>query len=314
MNKIAILIPCYNEEITVQKVVNDFKKELPSAEIYVYDNNSSDNTAQLASEAGAIVRKCYQQGKGYVVRNMFNEIEADCYVLVDGDDTYPASQVHKLIDGVLNEKVDMVIGDRLSNGTYANENKRGFHNFGNNLVRALINNLFHSNINDIMTGYRAYSRKFVKCVPIMSNGFQIETEMSVFSVVYGLNIKEIPIIYRDRPVGSDSKLNTFSDGFKVLLTLFNLFKDYRPLLFFSITGLIFFILSLLIGVPVVNEFYHTGFILKMPSAILAASLMVIAILNLAIGLIMDAIKNQSIFNFKQRVNLFYQLDNINNNK
>ena len=225
MAKVAVLIPCYNEELTVEKVVKDFRTYLPMASIYVYDNNSSDNTFELAQKAGAIVRKEPKQGKGNVVRSMFRDIDADVYILVDGDDTYPASEVEKLITPVLEEGVDMVIGDRLSNGTYASENKRGFHNFGNNLVKGLINSLFNSNVQDIMTGYRAYSKKFIKCIPVMSDGFQIETEMTIFSLVYGMKLKEVPITYQDRPEGSVSKLNTFSDGFKVLVTLFDLFKS-----------------------------------------------------------------------------------------
>ena len=232
MEKIAVLIPCYNEELTVEKVVTDFKRELPAADIYVYDNNSKDKTADLASAAGAIVRKETAQGKGNVVRTMFKNIDADVYILVDGDDTYPADEVHKLIQPVLEGNADMVIGDRLSNGTYFEENKRGFHGFGNNLVKNLINFLFKSNINDIMTGYRVYSRRFVKNMPVMSSGFQIETEMTIFSLVYRMKLVEIPITYRDRPAGSESKLNTFSDGFKVLVKLFDLFKNYRPMLFF----------------------------------------------------------------------------------
>ncbi|MGN1054517.1 MAG: glycosyltransferase family 2 protein, partial [Erysipelotrichaceae bacterium] len=212
MEKIAVLVPCYNEELTVEKVVSDFKKELPDADIYVYDNNSKDRTSELALKAGAIVRKETAQGKGNVVRSMFQDIDADIYVMVDGDDTYPADEVHGLIEAV-REGADMVIGDRLSNGTYASENKRGFHNLGNNLVRLLINKIFDNDINDIMTGYRAFSKKFVKTNAIMSPGFQIETELTITTLVYRYKVKEIPITYRDRPKGSESKLNTFSDGF-----------------------------------------------------------------------------------------------------
>lgn len=306
--KVAVLVPCYNEELTVEKVVGDFKKELPTAEIYVYDNNSKDRTNELAHKAGAIVRKEYKQGKGNVVRSMFQDIDADVYVLVDGDDTYPADEVHKLIDPVINQKADMVIGDRLSNGTYFEENKRGFHGFGNNLVKNLINSLFKSNINDIMTGYRAYSKRFVKCMPVMSDGFQIETEMTIFSLVYRMNVVEIPITYRDRPAGSTSKLNTFSDGFKVLVTLFNLFKDYRPFLFFGMVSLIFCIAGLIVGLPVIVEFINTSYITKVPSAILAASLIVIAFIILLVGVILDYLKNQTQLFFQMHVNEFMRND------
>ena len=304
MEKIAVLIPCYNEELTVEKVVTDFKRELPAADIYVYDNNSKDKTAALASAAGAIVRKETAQGKGNVVRTMFKDIDADVYILVDGDDTYPADEVHKLIQPVLEGNADMVIGDRLSNGTYFEENKRGFHGFGNNLVKNLINFLFKSNINDIMTGYRVYSRRFVKNMPVMSSGFQIETEMTIFSLVYRMKLVEIPITYRDRPAGSESKLNTFSDGFKVLVKLFDLFKNYRPMLFFSYISVLFIIIGFIIGIPVITEFIRTSFITKIPSAVLAASLFIIAFLLFMVGIILDAIKNQMCVLFECQLNQF----------
>ena len=300
MEKIAVLIPCYNEELTVEKVVTDFKRELPAADIYVYDNNSKDKTADLASAAGAIVRKETAQGKGNVVRTMFKNIDADVYILVDGDDTYPADEVHKLIQPVLEGNADMVIGDRLSNGTYFEENKRGFHGFGNNLVKFL----FKSNINDIMTGYRVYSRRFVKNMPVMSSGFQIETEMTIFSLVYRMKLVEIPITYRDRPAGSESKLNTFSDGFKVLVKLFDLFKNYRPMLFFSCFSILFIILGLVAGIPVITEFIKTAFITKIPSAVLATSLFIIAFLLFMVGIILDAIKNQMCILFECQLNQF----------
>ncbi|MEA4876109.1 glycosyltransferase family 2 protein [Anaerorhabdus sp.] len=302
--KIAILVPCYNEELTVEKVVFDFKSACPDANIYVYDNNSKDKTNELALKAGAIVRNEYRQGKGNVVRSMFRDIDADVYVLVDGDDTYPADEVQKLINPIINQNADMVIGDRLSNGTYFKENKRGFHGFGNNLVRNLINSLFKSNIKDIMTGYRAYSKKFVKCMPIMSEGFQIETEMTIFSLVYGMNVVEVPITYRDRPVGSESKLNTVSDGIKVLVTLFDLFKNYRPFLFFGILSLLFSLMGLIVGLPVIIEFIETAFITKVPSAILAASLFVIAFILFVVGIILDSQKNQTQLLFQMHVNEF----------
>ena len=310
--QIAVLIPCYNEEKTVGKVVNNFKKELPNADIYVYDNNSKDKTAEFAVKAGAILKHEYRQGKGNVVRSMFRDVDADIYVLVDGDDTYPADEVHKLIEPINEGKADMVVGDRLSNGTYFKENKRGFHGFGNNLVRWLINILFHSNVHDIMTGYRAYSRKFVKCMPVMSDGFQIETEMTVFALVYKMNIVEVPITYRDRPEGSVSKLNTFSDGFKVLITLFDLFKDYKPLIFYSLLALIFSIFGLIIGIPVISEFIKTSYITKVPSAILAAGLFIIAFLFMVVGLIVDYLKNQTQLLFQMHVNEFVQNENRSN--
>ena len=282
---IAILVPCYNEELTVEKVVNDCKKELPEALIYVYDNNSKDNTAAIAKKAGAIVIPEYNQGKGNVVRSMFRDIDADIYVMVDGDDTYPIDEVHKLIDAVRNG-ADMVIGDRLSS-TYYTENKRPFHNFGNDLVRWLVNTIFKSNITDIMTGYRAFSKKFVKTIPVMSPGFQIETELTITTLHYRYNIVSVPIQYRDRPEGSSSKLNTVSDGIKVLLTLFDMAKDYRPLLFFSVISLFTFIVGLLVGIPVIHEYNLTSYVSKVPSAVLSSSLMIITFLLLSLGLILD---------------------------
>ena len=304
MKKIAVLVPCYNEELTVEKVVSDFKKELPEAEIYVYDNNSTDRTAELALAAGAIVRPERKQGKGNVVKSMFRDIEADCYIMVDGDDTYPADEVHKLIDAVVNHSADMVIGDRLSNGTYFEENKRGFHGLGNRLVQGLINRLFNSNLNDIMTGYRAFSKKFVKCMPVMSEGFQIETEMSIFSLVNGMNIVELPITYRDRPEGSESKLSTFRDGYKVLVTLFDLFKNYRPFLFFGMISFVLVVLGLIFGIPVLVEFAATHFITKIPSAVLATSLMILAALSFVVGIVVDAVKNQNRILFELTINQF----------
>lgn len=288
--KVAVLIPCYNEELTVEKVVSDFRQQLPEADIYVYDNNSKDRTGELALKAGAIVRKETQQGKGNVVRTMFRDIDADCYVMVDGDDTYPAEEVHGLIKEVENG-ADMVIGDRLSNGTYYAENKRGFHNLGNNLVRGLINSLFNNDIQDIMTGYRAFSKCFVKTIAVMSPGFEIETELTITALVYRYHIANVPITYRDRPEGSSSKLSTFKDGFKVLVKLFDLWKDYRPLLFFSFVSLVFLILGLLTGIPVITEFIATSYVSKVPSAILASSLCVLAFLSLMLGLILDHERN-----------------------
>ncbi|KOP77117.1 glycosyltransferase family 2 protein [Priestia aryabhattai] len=287
--KVAVLIPCYNEEVTIGKVIDDFKHELPSADIYVYDNNSKDRTSEIALEHGAIVKKEFKQGKGNVVRSMFQEIDADCYVMVDGDDTYPAEFVHQLIEPIRNREANMVIGDRLSNGTYLEENKRAFHNFGNNLVRSLINGLYKSNIKDIMTGYRAYDKLFVKSIPVMSPGFEIETEMSLHALDKRFRLKEIAIDYRDRPEGSESKLNTFSDGFKVLRMIFTLFKEYKPLQFFSIWTVLFIVAGLAVGAPVLYEFFDTGFITKVPSSILATGLMVLGVLSFVCGLILDTI-------------------------
>lgn len=299
--KIAVLIPCYNEELTVEKTVSDFKRVLPNADIYVYNNNSKDRTKELALKAGAIVKDEYRQGKGAVVRSMFRDIDADVYIMVDGDDTYPAEEVEGLIAPVLEGKADMVIGDRLSS-TYYTENKRPFHNFGNSLVKGLINFLFKSDLNDIMTGYRSFSKRFVKCMPVMSDGFQIETEMTIFALTNNMQVVNVPITYRDRPEGSESKLNTFSDGFKVLLTLFNLFKDNRPFLFFGCLSLIIFILGLIVGVPVIDEFIKTAYITKVPSAVLAAALMINSFLFLSVGIILDAIKNEKRYLFECHMN------------
>lgn len=301
MKKIAILIPCYNEELTVKKVIKDFKKALPNADIFVYNNNSKDKTKEIAIKSGAIVRDEFAQGKGNVVRSMFRDIDADVYVLVDGDDTYPANEVEKLIEPVIEGKADMVIGDRLSS-TYYEENKRPFHNFGNSLVKGLINFLFKSNLEDIMTGYRVFSKKFVKCMPIMSDGFQIETEMTIFALTNNMKVVNVPITYRDRPEGSESKLNTFSDGFKVLLTLFNLFKDNRPFLMFGMLSLIFLVIGLIVGIPVISEFAKTAYVTKVPSAVLAAALMINAFLLFNVGIILDAVKNEKRYLFECHVN------------
>lgn len=307
--KTAVLIPCYNEELTVCKVVSDFKKELPEAEIYVYDNNSTDNTSRLAEEAGAIVRKEPRQGKGNVVRSMFRDIEADIYILVDGDDTYPAEEVYKLMAPVLKGEADMVIGDRLSNGTYASENKRHFHDFGNNLVRSLINRLFHSHIHDIMTGYRVFNRFFVKNMPVMSEEFQIETEMSIFSLVHRFKIVELPITYRDRPEGSFSKLNTFKDGFRVLVTLFDLYKDNRPFYFFSAIAAVFALIGFLTGLPAILEYFQFQYVYKVPSAILAAGLFIIAFILLILGIILDSLSNRSNKEFEYQLNQYLEKEN-----
>lgn len=293
MEKVAVLIPCYNEEITVGKVIRDFKQELPNADIYVYDNNSSDRTVEIAKEEGAIVRSEVRQGKGNVVRSMFSDIDADYYVMIDGDDTYPAGAVHEILDVLRNNEADMVIGDRLSNGTYSSENKRNFHDFGNNLVRNTINSIFKSNIRDIMTGYRGFNRYFVKTMPVLSPGFEIETEMSIHALENRFLLKEIPIDYRDRPEGSESKLDTFSDGMKVISTIIRLFKNSRPFLFFGILAALFLIIGIAVGIPVLVGFAKTGLVLKFPSAILAVGLIILAMLFFICGLILDTIQHRN---------------------
>lgn len=286
-NKIAVLIPCYNEEVTIHKVVSDFKRELPDADIYVYDNNSSDNTSKLAKDAGAIVRFESRQGKGNVVRQMFRDIDADCYLMVDGDDTYPAESARELCEPILNGEADMTVGDRLSNGTYAEENKRAFHGFGNDLVRAMIKWIYGYSFDDVMTGYRAFSRPFVKTFPVMSEGFQIETEISIHAVDRRWRIKDVPIVYRDRPEGSVSKLNTIGDGMKVMIAIASLFKNYRPLKFFSLAALVLAAIGLLLGIPVIVEFFETGLVPRLPTALLATAFMFLCGLSFATGLVLD---------------------------
>lgn len=314
---IAVLIPCYNEELTIGKVVDDFKKEIPEAKIYVYDNNSKDSTANIAEKHGAIVVREYRQGKGNVVRSMFRDIEADIYVMVDGDDTYPAEFAKKLMEPIINGKADMVIGDRLSNGTYESENKRSFHNFGNKLVQSLIGLLFKNEINDIMTGYRAFNRFFVKTMPILSDGFQIETEMSIHALDKKFLLEEIPIDYRDRPSGSESKLNTFSDGFRVLNMLLDLFKNYKPMAFFGGISFISIVLGLASGIPVIYEFINTGFINKIPSALLAVGLVMISIISLSCGFVLDTIAKNNKMQYEIYLNTYtkstLEQSKLNNN-
>ena len=295
-NKIAVLIPCYNESKTIEKVVKDYKKVLPQADIYVYDNNSSDGTDEIAKKAGAIVKYEYKQGKGNVIRSMFKDIDADCYLMIDGDDTYPPENAKEMCELVLNKKADMVIGDRLSS-TYFNENKRPFHNFGNVLVRGLINTLFKSNVRDIMTGYRAFSYEFVKTFPVLSKGFEIETEMTIHSLDKNFLLKEIPVEYRDRPEGSESKLNTFSDGFKVLRTIARLFKEYKPTIFFGLISLLFFIISLVFGVPVFIEYFKTGVVPRFPTLIFSLFMLIVSTLMLVCGIILEVVvkKHRQLF-------------------
>ena len=290
-NKIAVLIPCYNEAATIEKVVKDYKKALPEADIYVYDNNSKDHTDEIAKKAGAIVRYEYRQGKGNVIRSMFREIDADCYLMIDGDDTYPAENAREMCDLVLDGKADMVIGDRLSS-TYFQQNKRPFHNFGNVLVRKLINIVFKNKIKDIMTGYRAFSYEFVKGFPVLSKGFEIETEMTIHAVDKNFKLVEIPVEYRDRPAGSHSKLNTFSDGFKVLKTIAVLFKEYRPTSFFNIIALLMFIIGILFSIPGIQEYFTYGYVAKFPSLIVGCFFVLSGLLSIITGLILSVISKK----------------------
>ena len=295
-SKIAVLIPCYNESKTIEKVVKDYKNALPEADIYVYDNNSTDGTDEIARKAGAIVRYERKQGKGNVIRSMFREIEADCYLMIDGDDTYPAESAREMCNYVLNDNVDMVIGDRLSS-TYFTENKRAFHNFGNRIVRWSINTIFRSKINDIMTGYRAFSYQFAKSYPVLSKGFEIETEMTIHAIDKNFTLKEIPVQYRDRPAGSVSKLNTYKDGVKVIKTIATLFKEYKPGLFFNIISLLIFIIAAILAIPVFVEYMNTGLVPRFPTLIVACILLVICLLLTTTGIILQVIvkKNKQIF-------------------
>ena len=286
---VAVLIPCYNEAVTIGKVVDDFRRVLPEATVYVYDNNSSDGTGEIAREHGAVVRSERRQGKGNVVRQMMRDIDADYYLMVDGDDTYPAEAAPELLAPLVADEADMVVGDRLSNGTYGEENDRAFHGFGNDLVRVLIKWIYGCEFSDVMTGYRAYNAVFAKTMPVLSPGFEIETELSIHAVDKRWRIAEVPIDYRDRPEGSESKLDTFSDGCKVLLMILSLFKDYRPLALFSWVSLLFCVLGLVAGVPVIAEFLATGLVPKLPSALLAVALVFIGILSFTCGLILDTV-------------------------
>ena len=286
--KIAVLIPCYNEAVTIEKVIKDYKKALPNADIYVYDNNSTDGTDKIAKKNGAIVRYEYRQGKGNVIRTMFREIDADCYLMIDGDDTYPAENAKEMCDLVLTGRADMVIGDRLSS-TYFSENKRPFHNFGNRIVRFLINFLFKNKIKDIMTGYRAFSKEFVKGFPVLSKGFEIETEMTIHAVDKNFKLVEVPVDYRDRPQGSVSKLNTYSDGIKVIRMIATLFKEYKPFYFFGLFALLFLILALVFGIPVVVEYFKIGLVPRFPTLIVASIFLVLSMLLWITGIILEVI-------------------------
>lgn len=285
MDKLAILIPCYNEEKTIKDVISEFQKETPKAKIYVYDNNSTDRTTEVAKLARVVVRSEPLQGKGNVVRRMFREIDAECYVLVDGDLTYSAKDVSKMIDLVLNHNIDMVVGDRLS-GDYFQENKRPFHNSGNSLVRFFVNKIFKVNIKDIMTGYRVMSYEFVKTFPILSSGFEIETEMSIHAAFHRMSVDNVTVSYKDRPEGSESKLSTFSDGFKVLRTIASLFITYRPLMFFGIISAILTIISLALLIPILVTFMDTGLVPRFPTLVVGCFILLIALLSVTAGIIL----------------------------
>ena len=302
MDKIAVLIPCYNESQTIEKVVTDWRRELPEAVIYVYDNNSTDHTDDIARAAGAVVRYEYQQGKGNVIRRMFREIDSQCYIMIDGDDTYPAEMGREMTDLVLERNVDMVVGDRLSS-TYFEENKRPFHNFGNSLVRGTINKLFRSNIRDIMTGYRAFSYEFVKSFPVLSKGFEIETEMSIHAVDKNMNVANVIIEYRDRPEGSESKLNTYSDGFKVLKTIGRLYRNYKPMQFFGIVALILMIISAAMFIPVLAIYIQTGLVPNFPTLIVSGFIALAALESLFSGMILSTLAEKERQEFEFRLQL-----------
>lgn len=306
MDKIAVLIPCYNESKTIRKVIEDWKKELPEAKIYVYDNNSTDGTDEIARKSGAIVRYEYQQGKGNVIRRMFREIDAECYIMIDGDDTYPAEFGRQMATMVLDQKVDMVIGDRLSS-TYFKENKRPFHNFGNSLVRSTINKLFKTNIRDIMTGYRAFSYLFVKSFPVLSKGFEIETEMSIHAVEKNMYIENMIIDYRDRPEGSESKLNTYSDGMKVIKTIATLYKNYRPMGFFGGISGVLLIISAIMFLPILLKFLRTGYVPNFPTLIVSGFIALTAIIAFFVGLILSTIVEKDRQQYEFRLHMIEQL-------
>lgn len=306
MDKIAVLIPCYNESATVAKVVRDYREVLPEATVYVYGNNSTDGTDELARAAGAVVRYERRQGKGNVIRTMFRDIEAQCYLMIDGDDTYPAEDAQAMVDKVLVDGYDMVVGDRLSS-TYFTENKRPFHNSGNVLVRKLVNSFFKGNVTDIMTGYRAFSRLFVKSFPVLSKGFEIETEMTIHALDKNLALTSVPVGYRDRPVGSESKLNTFSDGFKVLRTVARLFKDYKPLPFFGIIAGVLMLFALILLFPVLTEFSQTGLVPRLPTFVAACFMALFSLLSLTCGLILDTENKKSRQNFELQMTIIQSI-------
>ena len=300
MDKIAVLIPCYNEAKTIRKVVTDWKKALPKAVIYVYDNNSSDGSDEIAKKAGAIVRYVKQQGKGNVIRKMFREVDAQCYIMIDGDDTYPADSSKELIDAVFSDGADMVVGDRLSS-TYFKENKRPFHNIGNTAVRWAINTFFRSDIKDIMTGCRAFNYQFVKSFPVLSQGFEVETEMSIWAIDKNMLVKSIPINYRDRPKGSDSKLNTYSDGFKVIMMIIRLFRNYRPMAFFGIIAFLLTLVATVFFIPILVEYINTGLVPNFPTLIVCGFVFLTAIQAFFAGLILKTLRQKDRQDFEQRL-------------
>lgn len=299
MEKIAVLIPCYNEEQTIEKVIDDWKNELPEATIYVYDNNSTDRTYEIATQKGVVVRKEPRQGKGNVIRSMFHQIDADCYIMIDGDDTYPAEYGRQMCEQVLSGEADMAVGDRLSS-TYFQENKRPFHNFGNSLVKQSINHLFHTNVQDIMTGYRAFSYRFVKTFPVLSKGFEIETEMTIHAVERNMIVKNVVIEYRDRPEGSESKLNTYSDGFRVLKTIFRLYKNNKPMRFFGILAFLLALIASGFFIPVFVEYLHTGLVVHFPTLIVSGFTAIGSLLSFFTGLILSTLteKDKQAFEFR----------------
>jgi glycosyltransferase involved in cell wall biosynthesis len=301
LDRIAVLIPCYNEAQTVAKVIQDFKRELPQAAIYVYDNNSTDGTDRAAREAGAVVRYEYRQGKGQVIRSMFRDIDAECYIMTDGDDTYPAECAREMSHMVLTNKAEMVIGDRLS-ATYFRENARPFHNFGNTLVKQTINFLFHTNVSDILTGYRAFSYEFIKTFPVLSKGFEIETEMTIHALDKNLGIANVVVPYRDRPAGSESKLSTYSDGIKVIRTIFRLYKNCRPLAFFGFLAVLMLLLGILLFIPIIFEYFKTGLVPRLPTLIVSCFIILGGILSFFSGLILDVLAQQSKQEFELRLN------------
>lgn len=310
MDNIAVLIPCYNEELTIEKVVKEVKQFIPEAVVYVYDNNSKDRTVELAQKAGAIVRHEYKQGKGNVIRRMFREIDAQCYLMIDGDDTYPLDCAPSLVEKVLEKKMDMVVGDRLSS-TYFTENKRPFHNFGNSLMRAGINGLFRSDIKDIMTGYRAFSYEFVKTFPVISKGFEIETEMTIHAVNYNMQVDNVIVEYRDRPEGSESKLNTYSDGLRVIRKMIQLFKNYRPLQFFGILAFLLMIVGVGFLIPIIVEYINTGLVPRFPTLIVCGFMMLAAIQSFFSGMILEVLASKDRKDFEFRL---CQTDNDKNRK
>ncbi|MCF2656564.1 glycosyltransferase family 2 protein [Lacrimispora saccharolytica] len=305
MDKIAVLIPCYNEEKTIGKVVRDAKAALPESTIYVYDNNSTDRTVEIAKEAGAVIKHEYMQGKGNVIRRMFREIDAESYIMVDGDDTYPMEFAGEMVDKVLNHNADMVVGDRLSS-TYFTENKRPFHNFGNSIVRGSINQLFSCDIKDIMTGFRAFSYQFVKTFPVMSKGFEIETEMTIHAVSNNMQVENVIVEYRDRPEGSESKLNTYSDGIKVIMTIIRLYREYKPFGFFGILSLLLMAVSVGFFVPVLLDYMHTGLVAKFPTLIVCGFVALAAVQSFFSGMILQNIAQKNRKEFEMDLNMLYR--------